>query len=281
MKSNVMLVVLVVLIGILSGLAFLVGINNTLQLAFAPVITHLNQIQANEKIIIDQLTGSWGARPGVIDRLKAIEDQLKTLESKISSAQPSFARPQAPQPPQPPQEDFNKVYAIEDGASPINGKKNAPVTIVQFTDLQCPFCARFYPPIEEVLKAYPDKVRFISKNFPLSFHPNARPAAKLALAANEQGKYFEMVKLLLQNGADVSESKVKEYAKELNIKHEKLISDLKVKDAEYEKRINDDIALAGQSDVMGTPTFFINGKKTVARDFNSYKIEIDKILSGK
>ena len=161
------------------------------------------------------------------------------------------------------------------------GKKNAPVTIVQFTDLQCPFCARFYPPVKEVLKAYPDKVRFIVKNFPLNFHPNALPAAKLALAAHEQGKYFQMLELLLQNGADVSEEKVKTYAKELKLNYDQLTGDLKAKDADYQKRIDADVALAGQSDVMGTPTFFINGKKTMARDFNSYKQEIDKILAGK
>jgi protein-disulfide isomerase len=147
--------------------------------------------------------------------------------------------------------------------------------------LQCPFCARFYPPLKEVLAAYPDKVRVVLKNFPLSFHPNARPAAKVALAANEQGKYYEMADLLMQNGADVSEDKVKDYAKQLNLNYNKLMSDLKNNEAAYEKRIADDSALGQQVDVQGTPTFFINGKKTNARDFNSYKTEIDQILAGK
>ena len=90
-----------------------------------------------------------------------------------------------------------------------------------------------------------------------------------------------MVDLLLQNGGDVSESKVKGYASQLKLNYNKLISDWKNKDAEYEKRINEDIALGGRVDVQGTPTFFINGKKTMARDFNGYKTEIDKILAGK
>jgi protein-disulfide isomerase len=152
---------------------------------------------------------------------------------------------------------------------------------VQFTDLQCPFCSRFYPPIKEILKAYPDKVRFMVKNFPLSFHSNARPAAKVALAAAEQGKYIEMVELLLVNGADVSEGKLKEYAEKLNIDLGKLNANLKANDAQYEQQIQDETNLGAQVDVRGTPTFYINGKKTMARDFNGFKSEIDKILAEK
>jgi protein-disulfide isomerase len=180
--------------------------------------------------------------------------------------------------PQPPQEDFNKVYDIDISNSPIAGKKDAPITIIDFVDFQCPFCARFYPAIKEVLKAYPDQVKVVIKNFPLSFHPNAKPAAKMALAANEQGKYFEMADLLMQNGADVSEAKVKDYAKELKLNYKQLMNDLKNKDAQYEALIAEDMALAQRVDVQGTPTFFLNGKKTSARDFAGYKTEIDQIL---
>src|SRR5262249_8209085 len=146
-----------------------------------------------------QRVGGGGNNDQVMAQLAAIENKLNTLQ----------ARPAVPSMPQPPAEDFNKVYTIDIGQSPIDGKKDAPVTIVEFSDFQCPFCARFWPPVKDVLKAYPDKVKLVIKNFPLSFHPNARPAAKLALAANEQGKYYEMVDLLLQNGGDVSEGKVK------------------------------------------------------------------------
>ena len=173
------------------------------------------------------------------------------------------------------------MYAIDIGSSPVDGKKDAPITIVDFADLQCPYCARFYPPLKEILKTYPDQVKLVLKNFPLSFHPNARPAAKLAFAANEQGKYYEMVELLLQNGANVSDDKVKEYAKTLNLDYTKLMSDVKTKDADYEKRIVEDLDLGQKVDVQGTPSFFINGKKTQVRDFNGYKAEIDKILAGK
>lgn len=275
MKNNVLVVLLIILVGIFSGLALLLSFNNILQLAVTPVTAHLNQIQVNERIIINKLNKSTGTGDNgdLNSRLEAIENQLKNIDRKLGSA-----RPQAPQPPS---EDMNKVHTIDIGSAPIKGKKDAPITIVQFTDLQCPFCARFYPPLNEVFQAYPDKVKIVIKNFPLSFHPNARPAAKIALAANEQGKYFEMVELLLQNGADSSEAKVKEYAKTLNLNYDRLMKDAKTHDADYEKIITEDLALGEKVDVRGTPTFYINGKKTNARDFNGYKAEIDKILAGK
>ncbi len=88
-------------------------------------------------------------------------------------------------------------------------------SIVAFDDYQCPFCARFHAPILEVLKAYPDKVNFMIKNFPLDFHPQAIPAAKAVLAAGEQGKYFEMSDALLADNKDLSEERFKKEAEKL------------------------------------------------------------------
>jgi len=131
------------------------------------------------------------------------------------------------------------------------------------------------------LAAYPNQVRVIVKNFPLPFHPNARPAAKLAMAANEQGKFQGMMEALLNNGGDVSDDKIKEYAKSLNLDYNKLMADYKNKDAQWEKQIQDDIQLAGTVDVRGTPTFYLNGRKTNARDLGTFKSQIDPILAGK
>ena len=119
------------------------------------------------------------------------------------------------------------------------------------------------------------------KNFPLSFHPNALPAAKAALAANEQGKYIEMVELLLSNGGDAGDAKLKDYAKQLGLNEQKLKDDIKNNDARYSVQIKDDQALGAQVDVRGTPTFYINGKKTSARDFSGFKTEIDALLAKK
>ena len=109
------------------------------------------------------------------------------------------------------------------------------------------FNARFAPVfirlIKDVLAAYPNQVRVIIKNFPLPFHPNARPAAKLAMAANEQGKFQGMMEALLTNGGDVSDAKIKEYAKNLGLDYNKLMADYKNKDAQWEKQIQDDMQL--------------------------------------
>jgi protein-disulfide isomerase len=121
----------------------------------------------------------------------------------------------------------------------------------------------------------------IIKNFPLPFHSNARPAAKLAMAANEQGKFQGMMESLLASGGDVSEPKIKEYAKNSGLDYNRLMADYKNKDAQWEKQIQDDMQLGASVDVRGTPTFYLNGRKTNARDFNSLKVQIDAILAGK
>ena len=253
-------IIRVVLSSLLIGVVLLIGINFVLQSVMNSIGARLDQMEAAQKI----------GNGRIIHRLSAIQDQLEFVHGKLA---------ELPSPPLPP-EDFNKVYKIDMGASPINGKKEAPITIVFFSDLQCPVCVGDYQALKEILKAYPDHVKVVMKNYPLSYHPSARPAAKVALAADEQGKYFEMAGLLYQNKADVSEAKIKDYAKQLNLDYHKLMSDGKDKDAEYEKRIVEDVNLGDQVDVRGTPTVFINGKKTEAGDFDSYKAEIDKILSG-
>jgi protein-disulfide isomerase len=256
MNNNIVAIILVLIVGVGSGMGLLFGIGNAVSVSTKPLYERIEQVSDQQKAIDKKLDG-------IIESLKNVR------------------APQAAQGQQRPQEDLNKVYNIPVGESVIIGKKDAPVTIVKFTDLQCPFCSRFYPPLKEALKAYPDQVRVILKNYPLAFHPNAKPAAKLTLAAREQGKYIEMVEALLGNGAKVTEEDIKSYAQKLGLNYDKLVADLKANDAAYEKQINEEAALGDQVDVRGTPTFFINGKKTQARDFNGFKSEIDKILAQK
>ena len=268
-KNNVVIVLLVVLIGAVAGVGLLNGISNTMGNALRPVDARLNEINQTVKNIENKLNEQGNAK----DSLAAIQRQLAQIDNKFQG--------NAPQPQQPPSEDMNKVYAIDPGSSPIIGKKDAPVTIVEFSDFQCPFCGRFYSVIKDVLAAYPNQVRVIVKNFPLPFHPNARPAAKLAMAANEQGKFQGMMEALLTNGGDVSDAKIKEYAKSLGLDYNKLMADYKNKDAQWEKQIQDDMQLGSSVDVRGTPTFYLNGRKTNSRDISSFKAQIDPILAGK
>jgi protein-disulfide isomerase len=190
--------------------------------------------------------------------------------------------PQQPMPPQPPQEDYAKVYTIPADHSPIIGKKNAPVTLVEFVDFQCPFCSRFHQPIVDLLKDYGDKVNYVLKHYPLSFHPLAKPASKAVMAAGEQGKYWEMADAILSDNSKLtSEDYLKEVAKKIGLNVDKWQKDLKEKDAQYEKNIAADMALGNSIDVRGTPTMFLGGRKAQSRDLDGYKREVDQILSEK
>jgi len=260
-KSNITIILLVVLIGVVSGVGFLTGINNTMTVALKPLREDITGISFRLR------TGHSGALYDIENKLQQIQNEVDAIRAAVQPQQPQ----QLP-------EDMNKVYTIAPGVSSILGNKNAPVTIVEFSDFQCPFCNRFYSVIKDVLAAYPDKVRVIIKNFPLPFHSNARPAAKLAMAANEQGKFQGMMEALLANGGDVTEPKIKKYAKDLGLDYNQLTADYKNKDARWEKQIQDDMQLGASVDVRGTPTFYLNGRKTNARDLGSFKSQIDPIL---
>ena len=123
----------------------------------------------------------------ILEKLAKLEEGQK----KILEARPAARRP--------PSEDFNKVHKIDVGSSPIKGNPNAPVTVVEFSDFQCPFCARSLPLLKQVADKYPDQVRIVYKHFPLNFHAQARPAAIAAIAAQEQGRFWEYHDVLFEN----------------------------------------------------------------------------------
>jgi protein-disulfide isomerase len=267
------------------------GVGNTI----SPLTAQMGKMNAIQEDIQRKLNDYNVTN--VSSQIQLLNQRIAILETKVGAGAPFLGRQQpsqgqggcgAPQggpgngcgEGQRAAEDLNQIYTIDLGASPVLGKKDSPVTIVAFLDLQCPYCNKFFPAVENVVKAYPDKVKVVIKNYPLPFHPNALPAAKLALAAQVQGKYFEMVNLLLQNQASVTDDKIKEYAKQLEINSDKLMDDYKNKDAQWQKIIDEEKALAERVQVSGTPTFYINGKKTNARDLESYKVEVNKILAG-
>ena len=221
-----------------------------------------------------------GSSGQFLQKYQALEQRVAALEAQLTAFQQAGAA--APQPPPgPPPEDLTTVYTIPFTHTPIVGAKNAPVTIVEFIDFQCPFCSRFHSPIEEVLKANPGKVNYMIKNYPLSFHPMAKPAAKAALAAGEQGKYAEMANALLENNQNLGEDIFGKIAKNIGLNVDKFWKDYRDKDAQWEKYIQDDIDLGNQVQVHGTPTFYINGRKTNARDVASWNAEIEEVLKQK
>jgi len=155
------------------------------------------------------------------------------------------------------EEQLKNPVKVNLGDSPSKGPDNAPITIVEFSDFECPFCARGKESIDAVKEQFGDKVRVVFKNMPLAFHKNAEPAAAAALAAGEQGKFWEMRELLFENQRSLNEELFVSKAKELGLNVDKFKKDMK--SDSVKKQIEADKAEAERLGVRGTPNFFVNG----------------------
>ncbi|MFA9412299.1 MAG: DsbA family protein, partial [Deltaproteobacteria bacterium] len=143
-------------------------------------------------------------------------------------------------------------------AQPSKGPKDALVTIVEFSEFQCPFCARVLPTTKEIVDTYGDKVRFVWRNNPLPFHPNAGPAAAVAMEANAQGKFWEVHDVLFANQKALGREQLEEYAQKAGLD----MAGVKkaIDEGTHKKAIDADQALAAQVGARGTPYFFVNGR---------------------
>ena len=163
---------------------------------------------------------------------------------------------------------------------PVRGSKKAPVTVVLFSDFQCPFCSRIEPTLAQVEKTYGDKVKLVWKHQPLPMHPQAEPAAEAAEAAREQGKFWEMHDKLFQNQQALSPDAYSRFAKELGLDLAKF--EAARQSGRGRARIQEDQAVAGRIGVGGTPTLFVNGERIVgAVPFEQIKTVIDRQLARK
>ena len=155
----------------------------------------------------------------------------------------------------------NKVWDIPDDNSPIFGNTKDPkLTIVEFTEFQCPYCSRIAPVMKELNQKYPDKIKFVYKHFPLSFHSNAKAAAAASIAAHKQGKFWEFRYALAPHSRELSDSTYLAVAKEIGLDVEKFKKEMAL-DSAMEARIDKDFQLGVQVGVQGTPNFYINGKR--------------------
>ncbi len=143
----------------------------------------------------------------------------------------------------------------------FRGPENAAVTIVEYSDFQCPACGSAKPTIDQVLAKYPDKVKFIYKDFPLPFHSFAQKASEAAECAGLQNKYWDMFDKLFANQEALTTSDLKGYATEFGLDSEKFNTCLD--SGATAADVAADIAEAKQSGVGATPTFFVNGQKVV------------------
>jgi protein-disulfide isomerase len=230
-----------------------------------------------------------GAQP--VEAFKTtIDEEIKKADEKLKSGTPRAnlyaaltkdglekAAPPPAAPAAPGEPDPNTVFKAEVGAAPVRGAKDAPVTIVMWSDFQCPFCSRVEPTITKIRDEYKDKVRVVWKDLPLPFHQNAMPAAMAARAAGEQGKFWEMHDKLFANQANLDRPSLEKYASELGLNMGRFKAAL---DSEkFKKELQADSDQGGKIGARGTPAFFINGKfLSGAQPFEAFKAKIDAEL---
>ena len=155
----------------------------------------------------------------------------------------------------------NKVWDIPVGTSPVFGNTKDPLlTIVEFSEFQCPYCARIAPTIHDLMNKHKDEIKFVFKHFPLSFHKDAPGAAAATMAAQEQGKFWEYRYALAPHSRELSDSVYLAVAKEVGLNIEQFKKDM-VLDSAMNARIDKDFQLGAEVGVQGTPNFYINGKR--------------------
>jgi len=157
----------------------------------------------------------------------------------------------------------NKILSdpvkIATNGSPFQGPEKAKITLVEFSDFQCPYCSRAIAEVENILRAYPKDIKLVFKQFPLEIHSEAQMAAEASLAANAQGKFWPMHDKLFANFRKLSRDNIFLWAKESGLDMEKFKVDLQ--SGKYRPVVEKDVKDGFDAGVQGTPTFFINGQR--------------------
>jgi protein-disulfide isomerase len=203
----------------------------------------------------------------------------KTFESYMQEKQAAMRKEQEERQAKMLEDQFKNPVKIDAGNSPSKGPANAKVTIIEFSDFQCPYCSKGKETMDQVLKAYPNDVRVVFKNMPLSFHKEAEPAARAALAAHKQGKFWEMHDALFAKQADLSAELYTKTAESLGLDLAKFKADFESE--ELKKAVAADMELATKNGITGTPGFFVNGVAVRgAYPYEHFKSLIDRWLAN-
>lgn len=168
-------------------------------------------------------------------------------------------------------------FPLEAGVAPYDGPPDAKVTILHYTDYQCPFCAKVGPTLEQIRKDYPGDVRIVYKMHPLPMHAQAMVAAEAAMAAKAQGKFLEMHRKLFANQSALSREKVLALAQELGLDMERFTREL---DAHaHAAEIQQEAKEVEDLGASGTPGSFVNGRYlSGAKPYTAFKEIIDEEL---
>jgi protein-disulfide isomerase len=182
--------------------------------------------------------------------IQGVKDGKSLIEiSKLMDASPKAHRPKLLEAP---------INIAVDGA-PVKGPADARITLVEFSDFECPYCSAAEKQVDIVMAAYPKDVKLIYKQFPLSMHPHAQMAAEASLAARDQGKFWEMYDVLFKNYRRLSNDNILIWAKEIGVNMDKFKTDLV--SGKYKAVVAKDLADGEAAGVYGTPAFYINGKQ--------------------
>ena len=172
-------------------------------------------------------------------------------------------------------EKSRKIVGLQAPAGPSQGPPAAPLTIVEFSDFECPFCRKLQPVLRRVLKRWPKKVRLVYKHFPLDRHRYAFSASKAAVCADKQGRFWEFHDALYRENQDLSPQGVVAVAKSLGMDLEQFRECLQ--DEATRLAVQSDRALARRAGVTGTPTLFINKKRL--RNVSQLESEVEAMLA--
>lgn len=182
----------------------------------------------------EQCTGMLGEYPQVLAELKKMEAQNAPVPADV----------------------FAKQIA---GDAPGFGKADAKVTVVVYSDFECPFCVKAMATEKALKEKFGDKIRLVFRQFPLSFHPNAKLAAEASLAAHAQGKFWEFHEKLFENQRALERDSLVKYAKEIGLDVARFEKELD--DSKHEAQVEADMKLAEEVGVSGTPTMLVNGRR--------------------
>jgi protein-disulfide isomerase len=198
------------------------------------------------------------------DQADDILKELKAIHQLLERQQTAAAQPQ-------PAPTSDKVkMSVAPGWYSL-GRDDAPVTVVEFADYQCPFCRKFHSDtFAEIKKNYIDtgKVRYVSRDLPLDFHPNAPGAAVAARCAGEQHKFWEMRDMMVVNAADLTTPSLIKYGQQINL--DMTAFGLCLNDKKYTAAIQKDVADANTMGISGTPSFVVG--KTAKDEINGVRI---------
>lgn len=239
------------------------------------------EMDASKKKVSDKQVNAFLKERNVKDPDKVpeqIRDQVRGLihmqdlvgsVTKKNSVELYLKRPEAQQ------------LAFDFKDQPTWGKDDAKVTIVEFSDFQCPFCAQGKERLAELKKKYGKKIRIVYKNFPLPMHPDARPAAEAAMCVNEQSsdKFWKYHDVLFEHQDKLSSDDLKKYAKEVGVNEKKFDECFSAK--KYASVIDASMEEARKFGVNSTPTFFVNSQPVRgAKKVSEFSELIDEALSS-